>query len=100
MHCDGRRHSVAGHQPHERTRAAAAPALRVLEAQADGTVLEIHELVAGRVCRRCKRSTRAGTEGSPAADAKLVGIRRNEDSSEAEARPTAAMWPTDHCSGR
>ncbi len=91
MHCDGRRHSVAGHQPHERTRAAAAPALRVLEAQADGPVLEVHELVAGRMCGRCKRSARAGTEGSPAAYAQLVGICRNDDSSDAQAHPTAAV---------
>ena len=105
MHCDGRRHSVAGHEAHERAGAAAAPALRVLEAQADRAVLEVHEF-AGRVCGRCKRSARAGTEGSPcpgtegspAAEAQLVGIRRNEDSCEAaEAHPTA-VWPTYHCS--
>ena len=97
MHCDARRHAVARDEAHEGASPAAAPALRVLEAQADGAVLEVHEF-AGRVCRRCKRGAGSCTEGSPAAEAKLVGIRRNDDSGEAaEAHPTA-VWPTYHCS--
>ena len=73
--------------------------------RADGDVERLLDRERGRVRGRCKRGACArtegspcpGTEGSPAAEAQLVGIRRNEYGGEAQAHPTA-VWPTYHCS--